>query len=93
MRTVNYSEARQRFSATMTAVIEDRTPILITRQRGGNCVLLSQADYEAMEETAYLLRVPENARRLIESVERLRNNDAKTITRSLAELEAMEQCK
>lgn len=72
MRTVSYSEARQKFSATMNATVNDRVPVLITRQRGGNCVLISQDDFEAMEETAYLLRSPKNAKRLLQSVERIR---------------------
>ncbi|GHU33428.1 antitoxin [Betaproteobacteria bacterium] len=56
MRTVSYRDASQSLSTTMDSVIEDRVPILITRQRGGNCVLLSQEDYESMEETACLER-------------------------------------
>ncbi|MDR3088129.1 MAG: YoeB-YefM toxin-antitoxin system antitoxin YefM [Azoarcus sp.] len=89
MRTISYSDARQSFSTTMNAVIKDRAPILITRQRGGNCVLLSQEDYEAMEETAYLLRSPVNARRLLQSVERIRNGE-NTIDMRIDDLEAME---
>ncbi|MGH3811147.1 MAG: type II toxin-antitoxin system Phd/YefM family antitoxin [Pseudonocardiaceae bacterium] len=34
----------------------------------GNAVLISQEDYEALEETAHLLRSPANARRLLESL-------------------------
>ncbi|GHT93671.1 hypothetical protein FACS1894116_06190 [Betaproteobacteria bacterium] len=89
MRTVSYSDARQNFSGTMNSVIEDRAPILITRQRGGNCVLVSQDDYEAMEKTAYLLRSPANARRLLQSIERIRSG-ASAITKSMNDLEAME---
>ncbi len=43
------------------------TPIEITSRRG-DAVLLSLADYDALEETAHLLRVPANAKRLIESL-------------------------
>jgi antitoxin YefM len=43
--------------------------------RRGNAVLISQADYESLEETAYLLRSPANARRLIESLEQARHGD------------------
>src|SRR5918994_798987 len=32
----------------------------------GDAVLLSRADYDALEETAHLLRVPANAKRLVE---------------------------
>lgn len=59
-------------SADMFPLIEkvndDRTPIEITSRRG-DAVLQSKADYEALEETAHLLRVPANARRLIESLQ------------------------
>jgi len=33
---------------------------------------MSRADYDALEETAYLLRVPANARHLVESLEQAR---------------------
>ncbi len=41
------------------------------------------ADYQAMEETAYLLRSPRNARRLLESVAQLETGDG--TPRTLAE--------
>ena len=52
-------------------VNDDRTPIEITSRRG-DAVLLSRADYDALEETAHLLRVPANAKRLIESLQQAR---------------------
>ncbi len=67
MKAINYSEARKNLSATMVPAVEDRTPVLITRQNGESCVLIS------LEETAYLLRSPKNARRLMDSVESLKN--------------------
>ena len=50
---------------------EDRTPVEIT-SRNGDAVLMSLADYEALEETAHLLRVPANARHLLESLQQAR---------------------
>jgi antitoxin YefM len=73
MRTISYSEARQNLSATMLKTIEDRAPILITRQNGLPCVLMSLEEYESLEETAYLLRSPANAKHLISSIEDLRS--------------------
>ncbi len=35
---------------------------------------MSLDDYEALEETAYLLRSPKNIRRLIESITQLEND-------------------
>ncbi|MGL4515787.1 MAG: YoeB-YefM toxin-antitoxin system antitoxin YefM [Shewanella sp.] len=75
MRAVSYSEARQNLSTTMIQAVEDRVPVLITRQNGESCVLMSLDEYNALEETAYLLRSPKNARRLMNSVESLKQGD------------------
>lgn len=72
MRTVSYSDARQNLSATMVQAAEDRAPILITRQNGAPCVLMSLEEYESLEETAHLLRSPANARHLMDSIDELR---------------------
>ncbi|OCQ52824.1 Antitoxin YefM [Photorhabdus australis subsp. thailandensis] len=72
MRTISYSEARQNLSATMVKTVEDHAPILITRQNGESCVLISLEEYNSLEETAYLLRSPVNARRLSDSIESLK---------------------
>ncbi|EBU9316914.1 YoeB-YefM toxin-antitoxin system antitoxin YefM [Salmonella enterica subsp. enterica serovar Panama] len=73
MRTISYSEARQNLSATMMKTVEDHAPILITRQNGESCVLMSLQEYNSLEETAYLLRSPSNARRLADSIEGLKS--------------------
>lgn len=83
MKTINYSEARQNLAATMVKAIEDRAPILITRQNGEPCVLMSLDEYESLEETAYLMRAPANAMRLMASIEELRSG--KGVERKLDE--------
>lgn len=45
-----------------------RFSIVITRQNNRSGVLLFPEDYTALEETAYLLRSPRNAKRLLESI-------------------------
>jgi antitoxin YefM len=45
--------------------------------------MLSLEDFRALEETAYLLRVPKNARRLLESIAELERGGGKA--RKLAE--------
>jgi antitoxin YefM len=67
---ITASEARKNLIPLIEKVSEDRTPIKITSRRG-DAVLLSRADYEALEETAHLLRVPANAKRLIESLQQV----------------------
>jgi prevent-host-death family protein len=72
MKTVNYSTARQHLAQTMDQVNEDRIPLLITRQKGEPVIMMSLQEYNSLEETAYLLRSPANAQRLIHSIEHLR---------------------
>ncbi|ERJ19284.1 Antitoxin RelJ protein [Salinisphaera shabanensis E1L3A] len=45
--------------------------MIITRNKARSVVMMSLEDYEALQETAYLLRAPRNARRLLESVAEL----------------------
>lgn len=66
--SVTASEARKNLFPLIEKVNDDRTPIEITSRRG-DAVLISRADYDALEETAYLLRAPKNARRLLESLD------------------------
>ena len=49
-------------------VCNDHAPVIITRKSESPVVMISLEDYQAMEETAYLLRSPANARRLLESI-------------------------
>lgn len=64
---ITASEARKNLFPLITKVNEDREPIEITSKHG-DAVLMSRADYDALTETAYLLRVPANAKRLLESL-------------------------
>ncbi|KAF0204851.1 MAG: prevent-host-death family [Gallionellaceae bacterium] len=71
MEALSYSHTRQHLSEIMNKVTEDRAPVLITRQTGNPVVMMSLQDFNALEETAYLLRSPKNAKRLIDSIEQL----------------------
>jgi len=68
MDAISYTAARANLSKTMEKVCNDHDPIIITRKRESPVVMLSLADYQAMEETAYLLRSPANAQNLLESI-------------------------
>ena len=71
MDAISYTAARANLSKTMEQVCNDHAPIIITRKRESPVVMLSLEDYQAMEETTYLLRSPANARNLLESIEAL----------------------
>lgn len=71
MDAISYTAARENLAATMDKVCQDRSPVIITRKREQSVVMLSLEDYEALEETAYLLQSPANARRLLEATNAL----------------------
>ena len=68
---ITASEARKNLFPLIEQVNDDHTAIEITSKRG-SAVLISRADYDALQETAYLLRAPANVRRLLESLEQAR---------------------
>jgi antitoxin YefM len=71
MDTITYSEARSKLAKTMEKVCDDHAPVIVTRKKSRSVVMISLDDYEALEETAYLLRSPKNVRRLLKSVAEL----------------------
>ncbi len=71
MESISYTHARSNLAKTMEQVCDDHAPVAITRKGEGAVVMMSMEDYQALEETAYLLRSPKNARRLIESIAEL----------------------
>ncbi len=68
MQSISYTAARSNLAKTMEKVCDDHNPIAITRKGEGSVVMISMEDYQALEETAYLLRSPKNTRRLIAAI-------------------------
>ena len=71
MDAITYTKARENLAKTMDRVCDDHSPVIITRKNQRSVVIMSLEDYRALEETAYLLRSPKNARRLLESIAEL----------------------
>lgn len=71
MDAISYTAARANLAKTMERVCNDHSPVIITRKSETPVVMVSLEDYQAMEETAYLLRSPANARHLLESIAEL----------------------
>ena len=73
MNAISYTAARENLASTMDRVCTDHTPVIITRNRDQSVVMLSLEDFESLEETAYLMRSPANAKRLLEAIHALEN--------------------
>ena len=63
---ITASEARKRLFPLIEQVNDDRAPVEITSKHG-RAVLISADEWEAWQETAYLFRSPENARRVLDA--------------------------
>lgn len=83
MDAISYTSAHANLASTMEKVCMDHAPIIITRKSESPVVMMSLEDYQAMEETTYLLRSPANARQLFESIAELEAD--KGIERELIE--------
>jgi antitoxin YefM len=84
MKTITYTAARENLAKTMQRVCDDHDPVVVTRKRDQAVVMMSLEDYASLEETAYLLRSPKNAKRLREAVDQLRSGNG--AARELPEL-------
>ena len=71
MDAIAYSTARANLASTMDRVCNDHEALIITRNGAQSVVMLSLEDFQALEETAYLLRSPANAKRLLTAAAQL----------------------
>lgn len=58
MKTLSYTESRARYAEVLDSVVDDREEVVITRAGHEPVVIVSLQDYEALKETAYLMRSP-----------------------------------
>lgn len=82
MDAMTYTTARANLAGTMNRVCDDHEALIITRNGEQAVVMLSLEDYNALEETAYLLRTPANAKRILSAATQL--NAGKGVERKLA---------
>lgn len=70
MTVTTYSDARARFASLCDLAASTREPVIITRRSAEDVALVSAAELSSLLETAHLLRSPENARRLLDALQR-----------------------
>lgn len=73
MRAMTYSESRAKYAETLSKVTDDHEEVIITRSGHDPVVIVSLDDYKSLQETAYLMSSPLNARRLLAAIDRLEN--------------------
>jgi len=77
MNAISYSNIRKNFTDMMIRICDDHEPVIITHNKSKPVVILSLEDYNAIEETMYLLRSPSNAAQLRASIEEFENGNYK----------------
>ena len=83
MDAMSYSAFRSNLASTLDKVNNDHKPVLITRQNGKPAVVISLEDFQAYEETAYLMASPKNAERLNQAISEVESG--KVIQREIIE--------
>ena len=84
METMTYSDARRNLKSLMDKVVEDRSEVIVTRRNGQDVVVMSLDSYREMDETAYLLSSPANAKRLRRGMEQVERGEG--VERELIDL-------
>jgi antitoxin YefM len=71
MQVETFSRARANLKAVMDRVVADHVPVKIARKSGESVVMVSESDWASMEETLYLMSMPNNAAQLLEAIREL----------------------
>jgi antitoxin YefM len=77
MDTITYSKLRANLKSALDRAVDDHEVITIKRAKGGDAVILTKDDYSSLAETAYLLRSPANAARLLAASKRPKKDAVK----------------
>ena len=72
-----YTSAREQFASLLDRVTKDREVVIIQRRGAEDVAMLSASELSSLTETAYLLRSPQNAERLLSALGRALKNQGK----------------
>jgi len=78
-KTISYSEARNNLKTYLDYVTQNNDIVVIKRKDGKNVVIVAEEDYDAMDETSYLLSTEANKKNLLESVASINRGDWKEL--------------
>jgi antitoxin YefM len=80
MKTISYSELREKLKKELDMVAENHIPLIIKRKRGDDMVIMSLEDYNSYMETIDLLSTPSNAEHLIKSITQVEKGETIEVT-------------
>lgn len=71
MKTVNYSELRDKLKSNLDMVCEDNETLIVYRPKGKSVVMMSLDEYNSQKETEYLFSSEKNKKRLLDSIKNI----------------------
>ena len=77
---ITYTQARDALARLLDEVTQDREIVIIKRRGGEDAALIAADELSSLIETAYLLRSPANAQRLLEALGRALKNEGQPLT-------------
>jgi antitoxin YefM len=80
MSSATYSHLREHLADLWDQVEDTQEPVIVSRRGHQDMAILPADELESLRETAYLLRSPKNARRLVEAIARSASADGKEIS-------------
>lgn len=70
-----YTKARENLASLLDQVVDEREIIIIERRNKPNVALIAENELTSLKETAYLLRSPQNAARLLNALQWSKSRD------------------
>lgn len=80
---ISYSEMRKHLKENFDRVCLNHTPLLVTRKKGENVVVISEDDFQSLQETAYLCQSPKNLSRLLDALGREKGHSLEKVKHEL----------
>jgi antitoxin YefM len=75
-----YTQARDGLAKLLDQVTHNRDVVVIQRRGEEDVAMIAASELESLTETAYLLRSPANAERLLSALGRALKNEGKPLT-------------
>ena len=75
MQAVLYSQARNNLREIINQVCDNFEEFVITTKDKQSAVLISQAEYDSLKETLYLLSSKNNRERLLDAIDEIENSN------------------
>jgi antitoxin YefM len=80
MIETSYSQAREQLKSLMDCTVDNREIVLVRRRSGGDVAMIAAEELNSLLETAYLLRSPRNAQRLLTALNRARSETLEPVS-------------